>query len=125
MERLRALFPQLSELRTAVSADSVDDEPIRERIRRGFERTGRSGARILPPLPRCSARLRTRGLIRDGRWIVVATAHPAKFAEIVEPLIGRPVAVPESLAALLARPTQCIQIEPQLSALRNALRGRV
>ena len=41
-----------------------------------------------------------------GRWVIVSTAHPAKFAEIVEPLIGRKVPVPGTLAKLFARPTE-------------------
>jgi threonine synthase len=52
---------------------------------------------------------------------LVATAHPAKFRETVEPLIGRPVAVPESLARLLARPTECTEIDAELASLRDAL----
>ncbi len=124
MERLRALFPQLSELRTAVSADSVDDEHIRARIRSGFSQYGQIWCPHTATGAEVFSRLRMQGLIRDGHWILVATAHAAKFAEIVEPLIGQPVAVPESLAALLARQTQCIEIEPQLGALRSALRGR-
>ena len=43
---------------------------------------------------------------RDHPWVVVATAHPAKFNEIVEPIIGQPVAVPESLERLLRPPDQ-------------------
>ena len=40
MERLRALFPELAQLRTAVSAESVDDAAIRERIRTGSPHRG-------------------------------------------------------------------------------------
>ena len=36
-------------------------------------------------------------------------------------LIGRAVPVPETLAALFARPTQCTEIEAQLPALRGVL----
>ena len=32
----------------------------------------------------------------------LATAHPAKFAEIVEPVIGRPVEKPQPLVDALA-----------------------
>jgi threonine synthase len=53
--------------------------------------------------------------------VIVSTAHPAKFSEIVEPLIGRQVPVPETLAKLFARPTQFTEIEPDLSSLRAAL----
>jgi threonine synthase len=51
----------------------------------------------------------------------VSTAHPAKFSEIVEPLIGRKVPVPETLAKLFARPTHCTGIEADLASLRAAL----
>ncbi|HYB64758.1 MAG TPA: hypothetical protein VEC59_05795, partial [Steroidobacteraceae bacterium] len=56
-----------------------------------------------------------------GRWVLVSTAHPAKFREIVEPLIGHSLAVPESLAQLFARPVQCVEIGATLGALRTAL----
>jgi threonine synthase len=36
-------------------------------------------------------------------WAIVATAHPAKFESVVEPLIGHSVAVPAALAAMLDR----------------------
>jgi len=58
---------------------------------------------------------------RRGRWVIVATAHAAKFKEIVEPLIGRPVPVPEALAKLYARPTSSTEIPPALASLRDAL----
>jgi threonine synthase len=52
---------------------------------------------------------------------LVATAHPAKFREIVEPLIGRNVEVPETLARLFARPTECLEIAADVGALRATL----
>jgi threonine synthase len=59
---------------------------------------------------------------REGeRWVLVSTAHPAKFREIVEPLIGRDVPVPHTLAQLFARPAQCLEIDATLAALRAAL----
>jgi threonine synthase len=119
MERLRALFPELAELRTAVSAESVDDAAIRERIRQGFERYGQ----IWCPHTATAAEVYERLVVgkRPGRWIIVSTAHPAKFSEIVERLIGRNVPVPETLAKLFARPTQCTEIEADLASLRAAL----
>ncbi len=120
MERLRALFPDIDGLRGAVEADTVDDAHIRERIRSGFQRFGQiwcphtaTAAEVYERLPH-----ERRGA---GRWVIVATAHAAKFREIVEPLIGRPVPVPETLARLLERPVACTEIAPQLDALRSAL----
>ena len=61
---------------------------------------------------------------RDGgRWVLVATAHPAKFAEIVEPLIGRPVPVPESLAAAVRAAEAEVEIEAQAGRLRGGAAG--
>jgi threonine synthase len=52
---------------------------------------------------------------KAGRpWIVSATAHPAKFETIVEPIIGRAVAVPPALAELLERPAAHIALRPSL-----------
>jgi len=119
MERLRSLFPDLAQLRTAVSAESVDDAAIRERIRKGFERYGQ----IWCPHTATAAEVYERLVVgkRPGRWIIVSTAHPAKFSEIVEPLIGRKVPVPQELARLFARPTELTEIEPELASLRAAL----
>lgn len=124
MERLRALFPEVGDMRAAVSAYTVSDEAIRARIRTGFEEFGQvwcphtaTGAEAFERL--CLARQGAPQ--REGRWVVVATAHPAKFREIVEPLIGRTIPVPETLAKLFARPTQCSEIDADLAALRAAL----
>ncbi len=120
MERLRALIPDVARLRAVASAYSVSDEQIRTRIRSDFDRYGRIwcphtavAAEVYERLP---AERRAR-----GRWVLVATAHPAKFREIVEPLIGRTVPVPEALARLFARPTECTEIAADLGALRKAL----
>ena len=119
-ERLRALYPRFEDLRDAVRAVSISDEEIRAGIRSGFQSLGQiwcphtaAAAAAYEQLPRAER--------RAGRWVIVATAHPAKFPEIVAPLIGRPVPVPETLAQLFARPTQYVEIAPELGALRAAL----
>ena len=58
---------------------------------------------------------------REQPWVVVATAHPAKFNEIVEPIIGRSIAVPDSLARLLRMPQHRVDLPPTLEALSAAL----
>jgi threonine synthase len=120
MERLRALFPDVQDMRAAVRAFSVTDDAIRARIRAGYQQYGQVWCPHTATAAEVYERLRSEK--QHARWVVVSTAHPAKFREIVEPLIGTTIAVPEALAKLFARPTQCTEIDADLTALRAALR---
>lgn len=51
----------------------------------------------------------------------LSTAHPAKFADIVEPAIGRPVTMPGALAEALARRRLIVSIGPRLGELAKLL----
>jgi threonine synthase len=53
--------------------------------------------------------------------IFLATAHPAKFAEIVDPIIGRPVEKPAALAQALIKPRHIIRIDASFDAVRGLL----
>ena len=122
MERLQHLHPVFAELRAAVDAFPVDDDAIRAQIAQDYARYGEvwcphtaTAFYAYDHLPESR---------RKGRpWIVSATAHPAKFEAIVEPLIGRELEVPPALARLLEKPARSEPLEPRLEALRNALDG--
>ena len=103
----------------AVRACSVsDDADPRAHPHRLRAATARSGARTRRPPRRPGSDCREHGA-PARRWVLVATAHPAKFREIVEPLIGRAVPVPQSLArAVRAAAAQCVEIDANLDALR-------
>ena len=116
LERLRHLFAKPADV---VRAQSVDDDTIRKTIRSTFERYGE----VVCPHTACGMTVRERLLESDdGDWIVAATAHPAKFADVVEPLIGREIEVPNALRELLDRPAHASPLEPTLQALAAALR---
>ncbi len=53
--------------------------------------------------------------------IFLATAHPAKFREVVEPIIGRKVPLPPALAEALARPRRVERIAARLDELTALL----
>jgi threonine synthase len=53
-------------------------------------------------------------------FVTLETAHPAKFAETVEPLVG-PVPVPETLERAMKRPVMSTTIKAELSALKDCL----
>jgi threonine synthase len=59
----------------------------------------------------------------DATGVFVATAHPAKFREVVEPAIGEAVPLPPVLAEALSRPRTSISMEVSYPALERYLRG--
>jgi threonine synthase len=120
MERLRALFPDLNGVRGAVRAETVTDEEIRARITSDFGRYGKTWCPHTATAAEVHARMPDSER-SDGRWVLVSTAHPAKFHEIVQPLIGQRIEMPESLAKLFSRPVSCADLEPTLAALTGAL----
>ncbi len=120
-ERLRWLYPDDGELRAAFTAHSVDDATIRDTIRSGPQKYGE----VFCPHTACAVNvlegLRERGA--EGHWAIVATAHPAKFEQIVEPLVGRALTVPPALAALLARPARAEPMAADYAAFALRLRS--
>jgi threonine synthase len=120
MERLRALFPDLEALRGAVRAESVTDEEIQARIKADFHDYGKIWCPHTATAAEVYARMSPTERA-DARWIIVSTAHPAKFREIVEPLIGQRIEMPESLAKLFSRPVSATELQPDLAALTRAL----
>jgi threonine synthase len=122
MERLRALFPDIEDVRRAVRAESVTDAEIGARITQDFKQYGKPWCPHTATAAEVYSRLAPAERA-DGRWILVATAHPAKFREIVEPLTGSRIEIPESLAKLFSRPVSCVDLEPELASLSAALQN--
>jgi len=121
MERLRTLFPSIDALRDQITADFVSDEQIRARIKAD----ARTLDHVWCPHSAAAAEVyqRLAKFHVDDTWIIVSTAHPAKFNDIVEPLIGRALPVPEALARLLSLPRQEREIAPTLDALRREMQA--
>lgn len=116
-ERLVALPEELRQVRVEL----VDDEQIKARIRADYERSGYVWCPHSATAAEAYARLADRE--RSERpWIVAATAHPYKFREIVEPLIGRAIEPTRALASILGRNTRKTEITPTLDSLGWALR---
>src|SRR5690606_40783832 len=103
------------------TAIAVDDEVIGATIARRSERHGEVFCPHTATAVHVLETLRADGA--QGDWAVAATAHPAKFEAVVEPLVGRPVEVPPALAALLARPASAEPVRPDYDALRERILG--
>jgi threonine synthase len=116
MERLVSLFGGEAATREALRAWRVEDDEIREAIRSGVARWGEVWD------PHTATAVTVRDRIASEDWILVSTAHPAKFESVVEPLVGREVEIPPALAELLDRPMSVTEIPPELEHLKGALR---
>ncbi|MEM9401599.1 MAG: threonine synthase [Pseudomonadota bacterium] len=120
MERLRHLLGEADTLRQRIGVRAVNDEQISEEIRQSYSEFGFA---ICPHT--ATASWTYRQLADDVRaaedWVLVGTAHPAKFETVVEPLIDADVPLPDELAALLERPSNAIRIPAEQSALEQML----
>jgi threonine synthase len=121
LERMLWLFPDAKALGEQLSAFSVSDEAISARIRKDHATYGEIWCPHTATAAEVFANL-SESERRAHSWVLVATAHPAKFREIVEPLIG-PVPVPETLRRLFELPSRFEEIDPTLAALRSATDG--
>ncbi|WP_222565608.1 threonine synthase [Novilysobacter antarcticus] len=118
-ERLRWWHDDDAAVRASMQACSVDDDQIRQAISAAPDRHG------VVPCPHTAIGLHAlEGLRAKGDrrpWAVVATAHPAKFETVVEPLVGHVVAPPPALATALARPASAEPLGLDYAAFRDGL----
>ena len=55
--------------------------------------------------------------------VLLATAHPAKFVDTVQPQLRQPLAIPETLTACLTRERHIVRLPPKLEDLQQLLLG--
>jgi threonine synthase len=130
-ERMLWLYDRNREaMRQDIAGSQHGDQEVRETIRRVYETRGylldphsaiaylglKQELRALDPAASSSTRTSAE---RVG--VFLATAHPAKFGEIVEPIIRRPIVTPAPLADALARPRHILRIDASFDAVTEAL----
>jgi threonine synthase len=118
-ERMAWLYGgDVAEMRKDISAARMTDDNVRETIRDLYARTGY----LLDPHGAIAyAAVKQRDGQAGEPKIFLATAHPGKFAEIVEPIIGRTLDKPAPLLQALARPRHIVRIEAAYDAVRSIL----
>ena len=122
LERMQALYGgNLDALRRDVVGYAYDDARIVAEIRTVYERHGY----LLDPHSAIAWLALQEVLATEpaAKGVFVATAHPAKFREVVEPAIGRPVPLPRVLADAIARPRHAISMDIDYGTLAEFLRA--
>jgi threonine synthase len=118
-ERMAAHF-SWEEMRNIILGVSVSDEETRETIARVHKEAGY----FIDPHSAVGwkgvDKLRTENKIEEGAIGILCTAHPAKFSEVVRPLIGEPP-VPASLVRAMERNINAATIPAEIPALIETL----
>ena len=119
-ERIQALYHgSLHDIRADIVGRAYTDEQVVTAIGRVF----RDHDYLLDPHS-AIAWLALQEVVAedpDSMGVFVATAHPGKFREVVEPAIGRSVPLPRPLQEALGRPRHSISMDVDYAALREFL----
>jgi len=119
--RIQHLFDYSDEaIRKAIWGQSFTDDETRACIRRLFSETGY----ILDPHTAVGVLAAEKFHNETGETnpgIVLSTAHPAKFGDVVEPLINQPVPMPERLKRCMDKKILSSPIEADFAALKSFL----
>ncbi len=109
--RLRDLFPDFTEFKSQVRAIRVDDQQIKEAIVQAYQQEQ------VIICPHTATGYYARQQLDKQPWIIVATAHPCKFENVIEPIINFPLPAAPELEILLNRAQHFEIIPADLSAL--------
>jgi threonine synthase len=89
-----------------ISGYTCSDDSIRETVGTCYRETGY----LLDPHGACAYRALLESLQPDETGVFLETAHPAKFLETIENIIGEPVKIPEKLQAFMNGEKQSIEL---------------
>jgi threonine synthase len=110
---------KLGDMRADLSSYSITDEETKATIKEVFSKYG-----YLPDPHGAVGYLALQRYLQQNRGdkgIFLETAHPVKFYDVVEPVIGQAVPVPSSISSILDLPKKSHKIDPGYEALEAAL----
>ncbi len=105
----------------AIAADISGCTYTNEQISRTLKETYEKEGYLLDPHGAVGYRSLLEGLKPEETGIFLETAHPAKFKDTVERIIGEKVAVPAKLAAFMKGTKQTVKMSPAFTAFKKYL----
>ena len=100
-----------------ISGATYSDDNIRETMKECYQRTGY----VLDPHGACGYRALREQLKPGDIGVFCETAHPAKFKEKVDAIIGADIPIPERLAAFMKGKKQSIEMSKDFADFKKFL----
>jgi threonine synthase len=120
-ERMLWLFDRdVDRMRQVIAGSRHDDDETGRVMRRVYDQQGY----LLDPhtaVGYLGLRDRLTALGEPAAGVVLATAHPAKFRDEIEPLLGFPIELPRRLARCLELDSRAVDLPARLDALASFL----
>ncbi len=108
------------DIKADISGATYTDDDIRETMRECYNRTGY----VLDPHGACGYRALREQLQPGEVGVFCETAHPAKFKEKVDAIIGADIEIPERLAAFMRGTKQSIPMSKDFAEFKSFLMSR-
>ena len=119
--RVLDLYGQsIDAIRADISGARYSDDRIRSILADTLKRTGY----LLDPHGACGYQALKEGLQAGETGVFLETAHPAKFKDTVEPIIGQPVAVPQRLAEFMKGQKLSVRLPSDFDTFKRFLSDR-
>jgi len=120
-ERILYLFNNsINDIRKHIIGKTFSDSQTRSCIKKSFEKTGY----VIDPHSAVGL-LAAEKYLADTRlnmpFIALATAHPAKFGDVVEKEIGKSVEIPERLSVCLDKQKKSVKMGNEYNTFRDYL----
>ena len=116
--RILDLYQQNHQTITGIiSGYCCSDETIRETIQACYKETGY----LLDPHGACGYKALQEGLQANETGVFLETAHPAKFLDTIEDILGQSVEIPEKLQVFMKGTKQSIQLDTDFQVFKNFL----
>jgi threonine synthase len=103
-----------------ISGCSYNDEQIAETVAATYKKTGY----LLDPHGACGYQALTEQLQPGETGVFLETAHPAKFLETVENIIGEKVEIPQKLQEFMKGTKQSIELGKDFAGFKRYLMGK-
>jgi len=107
-------------IKAEISGTTYTDEQIRETVKQTYVETGY----LLDPHGACGYRALAEGLQPGEVGVFLETAHPAKFLDTVEGIIGDKVEIPAKLQAFMQGTKQSVPMTKEFADFKQYLLGQ-